>query len=109
MCLLVLAAGVASPAFATLAAKHGVSAADPALKNSEGYVLQVTADAVVLAAQAPAGLFYGYQSLRQLVPLPTMCACVCACVCVRVWVCVRVCACACVVRARARVCVCVCT
>eukprot|EP01044_Picomonas_judraskeda_P024830 COSAG03_NODE_6986_length_978_cov_0.913636_1_plen_26_part_10 len=26
MCLLVLAAGVASPAFATLAAKHGVSA-----------------------------------------------------------------------------------
>ncbi len=34
----------------------------------EGYELTVTADAVVLRASAPAGLFYGVQSLLQLMP-----------------------------------------
>ena len=39
--------------------------ADPALGN-EGYELHITPTAVSLAANAPAGIFYGQQTLRQL-------------------------------------------
>ena len=35
--------------------------------GDEGYALRITADAVVLRAARPAGLFYGMQTLRQLV------------------------------------------
>jgi hexosaminidase len=36
--------------------------------GAEGYQLDITADSVVLRAQAPAGLFAGVQTLRQLLP-----------------------------------------
>ena len=39
--------------------------ADPALGN-EGYELQITQEAVTLAGNTPAGVFYGQQTLRQL-------------------------------------------
>ena len=41
------------------------SSADPVLGN-EGYELQITPTAVALAANSPAGRFYGEQTLRQL-------------------------------------------
>ena len=41
--------------------------ADPAL-GAEGYRLEVTATAIQLQAAAPAGLFWGVQTLRQLIP-----------------------------------------
>ena len=41
--------------------------ADTAL-GEEGYALTITADAVTLTAHQPAGLFYGGQTLRQLLP-----------------------------------------
>ena len=40
----------------------------PAELPREGYTLTVTADAVTIAASDPAGAFYGYQTLRQLLP-----------------------------------------
>jgi len=42
-----------------------ISPADPAL-GTEGYELQVTPTTVTLAANSPAGIFYGQQTLRQL-------------------------------------------
>ena len=42
--------------------------ADPALANPEAYTLRVAADRVTLAASAPAGAFYGAQTLLQLFP-----------------------------------------
>ena len=42
-----------------------IGPADPAL-GPEGYELQVTTTAVTLAANSPAGIFYGQQTLRQL-------------------------------------------
>lgn len=36
--------------------------------GAEGYTLDVTNDAVVITASAPNGLFYGVQTLRQLLP-----------------------------------------
>jgi hypothetical protein len=39
----------------------------PAMLNDEGYVLAVTANEVVVAGHAPAGTFYGLQTLKQLV------------------------------------------
>jgi hexosaminidase len=41
--------------------------ADPALGN-EGYVLTITPDRVTLNASQPAGLFWGVQTIRQLLP-----------------------------------------
>ncbi len=43
--------------------------ANPSLVD-EGYVLSVTPDSVTIRAHAAAGLFYGAQSLLQLLPLP---------------------------------------
>jgi hexosaminidase len=36
--------------------------------GEEGYVLEATTDSVTIRAAAPAGLFYGVQTLRQLLP-----------------------------------------
>ena len=47
------------------AAVTEISPADPAFGN-EGYELQITPAAVTLAANSPAGIFYGQQTLRQL-------------------------------------------
>ncbi len=44
---------------------------EPSLRDrlgEEGYELEATADAIVIRAAAPAGLFYGIQTLRQLLP-----------------------------------------
>lgn len=52
------------PAFAALATARGLQITDE--MAAEGYALSVTGDGVVLAAGTPAGLFYGVQTLRQL-------------------------------------------
>lgn len=57
-------AGAPPPSGAIVLATTG---ADAALGN-EGYELTVTADAVTIRAPAEAGLFYGIQTLRQLLP-----------------------------------------
>lgn len=44
---------------------------DEAIEGSEGYTLSVTYDAVVITGKTPAGVFYGIQSLRQLLPPET--------------------------------------
>jgi hexosaminidase len=40
----------------------------PASLGSEGYELTVSADSVRIVASAPAGVFHGFQTLRQLLP-----------------------------------------
>ncbi|MCX7886264.1 MAG: beta-N-acetylhexosaminidase, partial [Verrucomicrobiae bacterium] len=48
------------------------SRADPAL-GPEGYELTVATNRIVIQATTPAGLFYGLQTLRQLLPGPIPC------------------------------------
>ena len=61
---------------APLPAKNAVQLRiEPSLREQfgeEGYELEATTDAVVIRAAAPAGLFYGIQTLRQLLP-PAAC------------------------------------
>lgn len=67
-----LAAGDAPPAVnAGSAASTGViqlRLASPAVPGSEAYELTVSSERIVVAAGDPAGLFYGVQTLRQLMP-----------------------------------------
>ncbi len=44
-----------------------LSLRDDASDDAEGYALEIATDRVELAARAPAGIFYGIQTLRQLV------------------------------------------
>ena len=56
------------PAFRLAARKHApVLPALPQQTNSESYALSIRADEIVCAARDPAGLFYGLQTLRQLI------------------------------------------
>jgi len=41
---------------------------NPAISNDEGYKLSVQKDLIVLEAKTPQGIFYGMQTLRQLLP-----------------------------------------
>jgi hexosaminidase len=41
---------------------------NPAIGNAEGYKLSVKSSIIVLEAQTPQGIFYGMQTLRQLLP-----------------------------------------
>jgi hexosaminidase len=43
-------------------------ALDPSRKEEEGYRLVVSEDQIVITAQQPQGLFYGVETLRQLLP-----------------------------------------
>ena len=57
--------------FSALATARGITAADTAQIGLEGYVLDIQHGAVLLAAHTEAGLFYGFQTLRQvLIPAP---------------------------------------
>jgi len=51
-------------------ARHGITLtlAGPSNLGPEGYQLDVTNSSVVIQASQPAGLFYGVQTLRQLLP-----------------------------------------
>lgn len=42
---------------------------DPTISNSEGYKLSIKYNAIVISAKTNAGIFYGIQSLRQLLPV----------------------------------------
>jgi len=68
-----LAAGTAPPAI--VMAQRGARRAGAIaltlgapLESAEGYELTVRADGVTIAAREPAGVFYGVQTLRQLLP-----------------------------------------
>jgi len=66
------ATGYALPVLASNAAPAGqialtIVGSDPAL-GDEGYVLTIAPDGVTIIAARPAGLFYGVQTLRQLLP-----------------------------------------
>ena len=44
---------------------------DDSIENEEGYTLDVSFDKIVITGKTPQGVFYGIQSLRQLIPVPT--------------------------------------
>ena len=49
---------------------HGIYlGSSPAVENDEGYQLTMTSDVVTIVAKKRAGLFYGFQSLLQLLPV----------------------------------------
>jgi hexosaminidase len=50
-------------------AKVALELGGPARLGNEGYELTVASDAIRLIARAPAGLFHGVQTLRQLLPV----------------------------------------
>jgi hexosaminidase len=41
---------------------------DPQIKNTEGYVLDISERRIKISANGPAGIFYGLESLQQLMP-----------------------------------------
>jgi len=49
------------------AALKNASISLPASLNEEGYILNVSADLVVVAGASPAGVFYGLQTIKQLI------------------------------------------
>lgn len=62
------AAAAAKPANTTAAASDPAN--DAAARQRESYRLEITPQAILLEAAEPAGLFYGTQTLRQLLPPP---------------------------------------
>jgi hexosaminidase len=50
-------------------AAHSISIAVASRANPEAYELTIAADGVSLVGSGPAGLFYGFQTLRQLMPV----------------------------------------
>ena len=66
------AMGFRLPQLTDRAVKNGMHLKiEPALQNrlgDEGYELEVTIQSIVLRAGGPAGLFYGIQTLRELLP-----------------------------------------
>ena len=44
---------------------------DATIDNTEGYKLSINYDAVVISGKSKAGIFYGIQSIRQLLPVET--------------------------------------
>lgn len=58
--------GVATGA---MGAKRIELSIDQTVANAEGYKLDIATDAISIVARTPAGLFYGIQTLRQLMPV----------------------------------------
>ncbi len=42
---------------------------DPGIEDGEGYVLNITSSGIRISGGTPAGVFYGLQSLRQMLPI----------------------------------------
>ena len=67
--LLNRAAGFRLPVTTSLATSNAiVCKINPAVSNDEGYKLSVQKDLIVVEAKTPKGIFYGMQTLRQLLP-----------------------------------------
>jgi len=67
--LLNKAAGFRLPITVTLLSSNAIICRiNPAISNQEGYKLSVQKDLIVLEASTPQGIFYGMQTLRQLLP-----------------------------------------
>jgi len=62
-----LNASSADTPFGHIAAAHGVTPSAATAVGPEGYVLNVTSTCIILAAVDSAGLFYGVQTLRQII------------------------------------------
>jgi len=67
--LLDRAAGYRLPVTVSPASSNAiVCKINPSISNEEGYTLSVQKDLIVLEAKTPQGIFYGMQTLRQLLP-----------------------------------------